>query len=163
MSGYLLGVIGTVLFSAVLTAIIPNGKTASIIKSVARLACLVAVLSPLLSFLKNGEMFGENFTKTGIQTDTNFIEYCSKISIENAENSLEEHLQKRYGKQFKLTLLWEEVKKEEGAYEVERIKITKAIVSPLSGTISKEERIDIEKYLMENFDCPSEVVINGDG
>ncbi len=163
MSEYLLGIIGTVLFSALLTAILPNGKTAAIIKSIARLACLISVLSPLLTFLKNGEMFGENFLKTGIRTDGNFIEYCSKISVESAEKSLKEHLKERYGKDFEVTFLWEEVKTEEGGYELERIKITKAVLSPLSGEIGEKEGEEIRSYLLENFNFPSEVLKNDGG
>ena len=163
MSEYLLGIIGTVLFSAILMAILPNGKTSSMIKSVARLACLVVVLSPLVGFFKEGEVFGDNFLKTGIRTDKNFIEYCSKISIENAENALEQHLKERYGREFEVTFLWEERKMDEGVYEVERIKIMKAILLPTTGELSQKEGKEIQSYLLENFNFPSEVLKNDGG
>ena len=163
MSEYLLGIIGTVLISAVLTAILPSGKTSSMIKSVARLACLVVVLSPLVAFFKEGESIGNNFLKIGIQTDKNFIEYCSKISVENAEKSIEEHLVERYGKNFEVSLVWEEIKTDEGVYEVERIKITKAFLSPASGEVTQKEEEEIQNYLLENFNLSSEVLKNEGG
>ena len=160
LSEYLLSVIGTVLFSAVLTAILPSGKTTAIIKSTARLACLVVVLSPVLDFFKNGELFGENFMKTGIQTDRNYIEYCSKISVESAEKSLAEHLKTEYGIEFEVNFLWEEVRTEERGYEVERIKIVKVVLSPLIDAVTQKQEEEIRAYLLEYFNCPLEVIRN---
>ena len=46
MSGYLLGVIGMVLFCAVLTVVIPHGKTSKMVHAISRIACVVAILAP---------------------------------------------------------------------------------------------------------------------
>ena len=70
MNGYLISVVGTVLLCALLTAILPEGKTANLIKAVAKLACLVAIIAPVPAFLQQSSFgiidknlqnfFGEN-------------------------------------------------------------------------------------------------------
>ena len=51
LNDYLLCVIGTVLICSILTAIAPEGKTSAVIKGVARLTCVLAIISPVLNFL----------------------------------------------------------------------------------------------------------------
>ena len=161
MSEYLLGIIGTVLFSAFLTGILPNGKTSNMVKATTRLACLIVIVAPLLSFMNSGELFGENFKKTVIETDGGFIEYCSKISIENAEKTLSEHLTERYGGNFEVFLTWEILEENEGEYNVERIKITKITVICQESALTEERRTEIKKYLEERYECFTEVTDGG--
>ena len=66
MSAYLLSVVGTVLFSAILTMVTPEGKTSVIIKAATRLACLVVILFPILNFFQTGRLFEINFASSGI-------------------------------------------------------------------------------------------------
>ena len=54
MNAYVLSVIGTVLISAVLTAIIPEGKTSKVIKGIARLACVLVIVTPIVQFFVKG-------------------------------------------------------------------------------------------------------------
>ena len=156
MSEYLLGVVGIVLFSAVLTAILPAGKTEAVVKWVAKLACLATILTPLLSFFGGEGTFEVFFEKSVIQTDGNYIQYCSEISIENAEKSLQEHLSEKYGKEFTVALFWKEVEVDEGRYKVEKIKIEKVVVYAKE-RLSEEEKTEICEYLMTSYACLAEV------
>ena len=52
---------------------------------------------------------------------------------------------------------------DEGVYEVERIKIMKAILLPATGELSQKEEKEIQSYLLENFNFPSEVLKNDGG
>lgn len=130
MSAYLLSIVGIVLVSGLLSAILPEGKTASMIKGTAKLACLIVILSPILQFftsLKNGEDFSNFSEQTVIQTDKSFIDYCSKERIESVEESLAKELKDEFGRDVAVTLLWEYgFEKTDGLYEVGEIKILKA-------------------------------------
>ena len=84
MNGYLLCVIGTVLVCSILTAITPEGKTSAVIKGVARLTCILAIIAPVLSFLKTGDVAVFNdknsqefFLQEGIDGQVAFIQYYS--------------------------------------------------------------------------------------
>ena len=61
MNTYLLRVLGAVILSALLTAILPSGKTSPLIVAVTRLLCVLAIVAPVFSFLKKGMIvFEEN-------------------------------------------------------------------------------------------------------
>ncbi len=164
MNEYLLSVIGTVLLSAVLTAIMPEGKTASVIKGIARLACLLAIIAPILNFFQKGELefAGENFSdkffsESVIQTDEAFIKYYSEIRIEETENALEKEIHDKYAISTSVSITWENVLKEfDNKYTDKEIKIT-AIHVKLKSQAEEEVKSDMWEYLTKNY-C-SEVLI----
>ena len=47
MSAYLLSIIGIVLLTAILSAVLPDGKTVKFIKGIAKLCCLAVILPPV--------------------------------------------------------------------------------------------------------------------
>lgn len=110
MNGYLLGIIGTVIFSSVLTAILPEGKTSGVVKGVTKLACVITIVSPVLHFFKTWDIgeggFEENFSKSVIQTDEAFIQYYSETRIREAENALEKELEKDFGVTAEIDMDW---------------------------------------------------------
>lgn len=164
MSGYLLSVIGTVLLCAIVTAIIPQGKTSGVIKGVARLACVLVIVSPILHFFKTGEISGNStensptfFPQSGIQTDDSFIQYYSEMRVRETEKLLEEELCELFVIKTEVTLHWvREVEMLGKFYEADSIKIkeicVKCVQNP-SGEIKKA----IWEYLTKNY-C-SEVLI----
>ena len=77
MNAYVLSVIGTILLSAIITAILPDGKTNSVIKGVSRLACVIAIVMPILTFFQSGdwsagEIFKEDFSKMSLAEKQKF-------------------------------------------------------------------------------------------
>lgn len=163
MNEYLLSIIGTVLLCAFLTAIIPQGKTAAVIKGVTRLACVLVIISPVLRFFTTGELysdsdvFNENFQQSSIQADASFIKYYSEMRIRQTEASLEEEIERRFELSTEVTLDW--VMEESGYqewYTFDKIKIKKIKVE-CKKEASKELRTEMWEYLTNNY-C-SEVLI----
>ena len=111
MSAYLLSIIGIVLLTAILSAVLPDGKTVKFIKGIAKLCCLAVILAPVLGFFKEASDGKINFpffsSETVIETDGAFIDYCSTKRIENAETELEKKLEETFSVRVGVTLLWE--------------------------------------------------------
>ena len=163
MKEYLLAIAGVVLLSATLTAILPEGKTSGLIKSVMRMACILAIISPILSFFSpKGGMDGilENsysfFTQTGIDTEDAFIHYHSEIRIKETEKALEKEILSRFSVESQVEVGWElQSELVQGNNAMEVIKITQIYVK-----MSEYKEAVAEKmweYLTKNY-C-SEVLI----
>ena len=157
--GYLLSIIGTVLLCSILTAVTPDGKTAGVIKGVARLACLIAIISPIPYFLGRESVFdkaGEENTKnanvffpqTVIQTDESFIKYYSELKVRETERLLEDELNGLFDATLQVSLYW----KFDSADNVdsEKIKITKISVKT-NGQMVEEEKRNMSDYLTKNY------------
>ena len=171
MSGYLLSIVGTVLLYAILTAIIPDGKTSAMIKNVAKLACLLVIVSPLLGIFQSfsrgkdsggknkGNVFDENresfFLETVIQTDEDFIKYYCNMRIENAETALERELENEYALCGNVELSWRYEGNNE-LFEADKMKITNIYIQTKK-EMSEEEKKIVWDYLTKNY-C-SEVLI----
>ena len=164
LNEYLLCVIGTVIVSAILTAILPEGKTLSLVKTITRLACILAIVSPVLRFLRVGELtFGgmenskEIFSQSVIEGEEAFIEYYSEMRIRETERALESELSEKYGLDTEVTLLCEkQTETVDGKYISNRIKI-KEIRVKLKKSSNEEVLKKMWEYLTKNY-C-SEVLI----
>jgi hypothetical protein len=165
LSGYLLSVVGTVLLCAVLTAILPEGKTSGIIKGVTKLACLLAVIAPIPKFLQNyrprdetgnTEITDTFFSESVIQTDKTFIQYYSERRIELAERALKSELQEKFGYEIDVEMEWTYYTENAlSVYEDSEILITKI---KLSGKNCDEEaKMSVAAYVSKHY-C-SEVLI----
>ncbi len=160
MSGYLLSVIGTVLVCSLLTAIAPEGKTSAVIKGIARLACVLTIISPVLRFFKTGD-FGENgeeiFTEKVISVDESFIQYYSEKRVKETELALKNKLEELYAPVHAVRLDWKLEKEEFGnRYSTDCIKIQRICVELPKG-IDEEVKEKMSSYLTKNY-C-SEVLI----
>ncbi len=164
MSGYLLSVIGTVLLCALLTAIAPDGKTSATVKGVARLACVLTIVAPVLEFFRSGSLnglLGENgenfFSQTGIEGDSSFIQYYSELRINETENALEQELFDTYSVTVEVQLDWRmETETVAALYQVERVRIERIRIK-LAEEIPKEVEENLKLYVKENY-C-SEVLL----
>lgn len=161
LNGYVLAVIGTVLISAVVTAIIPEGKTSSVVKGVTRLACVLAIVAPILSFFAKGNQAdGENktgiFQEIGIETDGAYIQYVSAIRVTEAEKSIKKEIREKYAAQIEVRLRWEYTAEEYGVYQGERVKITQIQVL-CEDESAKRQKKEIGQYLANAYGC--EVVL----
>ena len=154
MNEYLLSIIGTVLLSAVLTAIIPEGKTSAVIKNITKFCCILIIISPILQFFHKGSASdisvfkSENFFgETVIQTDEDFIKYYSEMRIQQTEEVLSEKLFERYSVSCEVWLDWSF----EGDIRIERI------VVKLLENVDEEVKGEMRLFLVEN--CCGEVLI----
>ena len=162
MSGYLLTVIGTVLLSSILTAIVPDGKTAGLIKSVARLACVVAIIAPILRFfqtgsvdtlVQNSEVF---FSETGIESEDSFIQYYSERRVRESESLLKQELESLFTEVKSVTITWSLDEEVLLGSAIKNIKILQIKVQ-LNEQPNEEAIQDMWEYLTKNY-C-SEVLI----
>ena len=153
MNAYVLSVIGTVVFSAVLICIIPEGKMASLIKGIAKTACVAVIVAPILRFFHTGDIpsfFYQNtqeiFSQSGIETDTEFIQYYSEMRIRQAQEHLQAELFEKYDVQTKVTFewIWEEKDGKEEIY------ITKIKVSDMEMQ-TEEKKNEVREYLSQNY------------
>lgn len=103
LSAYLLSIAGTVVVAAIVTAIASEGKTAALVKTAAKLACLLVVSQPIASYfvaLKKGQIsafFDKTFSSDCVITiDESFIKYCSGIRIDDLQLTLERELFEKY-------------------------------------------------------------------
>ena len=155
MNGYLLCVIGTVLVCSILTAITPEGKTSAVIKGVARLTCILAIIAPVLSFLKTGDVAVFNdknsqefFLQEGIDGQVAFIQYYSEMRIEQTQQALQSEIKEKYNLDVEVVLVWRQ--------EQEQIRIDEIRLKLLKAT--DEEVVEkVWEYLTKNY-C-SEVLI----
>ena len=164
MRGYLLSIIGVVLLSAILTAILPEGKTSSLIKSVMRMVCILAIIAPILNFFRAGSLSFEEyknsetiFEEIGIEPQVSFINYYSEMRIEETENSLEIELLEKFQTATEVSLTWElQEQAIRGKYSVDVIQITQMRVKTME---RKDEEVlrNMWEYLTKNY-C-SEVLI----
>ena len=155
MNDYLLCVIGTVLVCSILTGIAPEGRTSAVIKGVARLSCVLAIIAPVLAFLKTGDVSvfsdkngQEIFLQEGIEGESAFIQYYSEMRISQTESALQAELEEKYGVQAKVTLLWSQIE--------EKIRIDEIRVRLLNKT-SEGVKKEVWEYLTKNY-C-SEVLL----
>ena len=160
MSGYLLAIIGIVLLTGILSAVLPEGKTAKFIKGMTKLCCLAVILAPILGFFHKVATGGEiNFpffsSETVIETDSSFIDYCSTKRVENAEEDLEEKMEELFSVRVEATLLWEYC----GAVtEGTEIKITKVLLKDIEGNIDEEVREKMKEHITDKYGCEVEFV-----
>ena len=143
MSGYLLGVIGVVLISSLLTVVIPQGKTAKLVASLSKLACIVAILMPIPALLSGKEQsfFGE----TIIQTDDEYIKYLSEMRVREAESNLAAILRESYGDELEVALYWAW----EGMDGEAQIHIYAASV--YCSRLTDENRREISKLMQDTY------------
>ena len=157
MNGYVLTVMGTVLLSAILTILVPEGKTSGIIKGVTKLACLIVIISPIPQFLKNERFFdvirGESvenneafFEENGITTDKSFIQYYCKWRVEETQTALENELSEKFAVKVAVTIVW----KFDNAVDVNGIKITKIKIKT-QGDVNQEMKSKITEYVRKTY------------
>jgi hypothetical protein len=149
---YLLSVVGIVLFASVLLGIVPNGKTTELIKSIARMACLIVIVSPIVKlFVGMGKVEGI-FDESGIQIQSQFIEYCSEERISAVEESLRKDLVNLSNKVLEVEISWSLKTQENGQYKSDAISIEKIKVL-IREPIEESLRQEIETYILLNYGC----------
>ena len=157
MNGYVLTVMGTVLLSAILTILVPEGKTAGIIKGVTKLACLIVIVSPIPQFLKNERFFdvirGESvengdvfFEENGITADKSFIEYYCELRIRETQGALQQEILHKFNLGVTVKIAWEF----DDSVDVNGIKITKITIKTEEDA-SQDMKNKIGEYVRKTY------------
>ena len=157
MNEYLLSVIGIVLFSSVLIAVLPSGKTGVVIRGIARIACVITILSPVVHFFVDAGELDGFFREKGIETEVSFIEYCSKERIEEAEEMLKKELSEKYEGVEKVELQWKNEAIYYGGYTASGVKIERIFVY-LNKEMTNSACEEMIEYLFNQYGCEGQVV-----
>ena len=163
MKEYLLSIIGIVLISSILLAIMPDGKTASVIKGTTKLSCLLVIISPIIGYFdsnirnsNNAEKAGNFFQETVIDEDESFIQYYSEKRIRLAERALEEEILEQFQVYTETTICWEFLDVQMNLYSENTVKIC-SITVKCKDVMEENMKKKVCEYL-ENKYC-SEVLI----
>lgn len=150
MSGYLLSVIGAVLICALITAIAPEGKTATSVKGIAKLVCVLAIISPVFKYLKTGDLEAftdknrqEFFSESVIDAEATFIKYYSEMRVKQTEDALQKELLEKYDLETEISLQWR---------MNEKICID-AICVKLQKNINEDIENNVRSYLSKTYNC----------
>ena len=154
MNGYLLSIIGTVLFSSFIVAILPEGKMSGAIKGVAKMVCLLAIIAPIPQYMQKQEKskktqeMQKNFSVTGIQSDVDFIQYYSEMRIRDAEQLLEREIQEKFSYQADVLL-----KIDDSDLGADTMEIKIACIYVCMSNVDSEKKTQIQMYLTEKYGC----------
>lgn len=158
LNGYLLSIIGTVLVCSILTAILPSGKTHGVIKGIAKLVCVITIISPIPKFIGNWSFFDKNNKKnsgnntvnlaqTVIPTDESFIKYYCEMRVQNAEISLNEEIKEKFFITATSDITWKF--QAENDIDSDTIQIVKISVKLENG--DEQTRQAVGEYLRKNY------------
>lgn len=147
MKEYILAVCGSVVISALITLLLPEGKMGKFIGGILKLFCLLVMLMPLFQmFEKYRPWDGEVETSGECEPDENFLMQAFKLQAEMREREIEEEIAKEFSVDVDAELLWEYA---DYACNVTEIKIK---IEDF-GIYEENEHIfviqQIEKYLLE--------------
>lgn len=157
MNTYLVGVTATVLICAILTSVLPEGKTAVVIAAIIKLLCLLVIIFPIfqtLQSIKSGEkkeLFEYFFIESGIYGDENFINYHSGVQIAFAEMRIQEEIKEKFSFENKVSLAWKyEENKAENGYTIQNVRIVKINVD-ITKPFQEQEVKSLREYLEKNY------------
>ena len=122
MDAYILAVCGAVILSALVTIVLPEGKTGKFIGGILRLFCLLVMLTPLLALLQtggSGDVFAEE-TGAKISLDDSFVAYMFDRRADEEERAVRERLAEEFGVRSAVQIGWKSV---EYAYTVSKVEI----------------------------------------
>lgn len=152
MKEYLLGVAGIVLFSSVLLAVLPNGKMNELIKNIARMACLLCILSPFVDLFIKNEKISSYFEESGIEMQLDFIQYSNEVRVSKAENLLKSEVQNIAPAVSDLAIIWSSVALKNESTLEEKIRIDEIIIF-VSEQLSSNEIASIYSHLSSEYGC----------
>lgn len=159
----MLTVVGTVLISAILTMLVPEGKSTVMIKGIAKLVCLIVLIAPIPKLLGDEDFFdvfrgetAENtdgfFKDSGINADEPFIKYYCELRVRETETALERDLLDKFNVSLDIDLGWEFI----GETDVDGLKISQIKIKIKQET-DEEVKRKMCAYLTDSY-C-SEVLI----
>ena len=157
MSEYLLTIVGTTLFSSIIVAILPSGKTSELIKAIARTACLAVILSPIVTLFVDAKNYNGIFVESGIQLHQNFIEYSCERRIQETEGVLLKDLDGRFDGISFVAVSCESQTVDWGGYSVEEIRVTDILVET-EYSFSEMEIQAVRDYLWNSYGCECSII-----
>lgn len=121
MSAYILSVCGAVIFSSLVTIILPDGKIGKFINGVLKLTCVFVMLSPIISWINDLKPSKKDIeTSKEVTIDQNYLEYFYDLQAQ----SLTDEIKSTIEKEFKITVFVEiEWQISKYAFDVKKVHI----------------------------------------
>lgn len=122
MKAYILAVCGAALISALVTILLPEGRTGKFINGILKLFCLLVMLVPLLFLFTDfeGALPGTG-GEAEMEYDEEFIEYMFARRAEEDEKAIEGYLEEEFTVTADAQVSWKNV---EYAYTVSEVEVT---------------------------------------
>lgn len=95
MKAYILSIAGAVLLGAVLSIVVPNGKTGTFLKGMAKLLILSVMIAPLTALLKDPSFISAD--SPSITIDGEYLENASDMMEEADERTISSAILLSYG------------------------------------------------------------------
>lgn len=155
MKGYVLAVAGAILFSAMISAVLPDGKMGKFLKGICGLMVFAAVVAPLSS-LFTGKKY--SIAEGGeIGTDEGYLTACARLLEEQDRRDVEAFLLEEFSL---ACTAWSERDDGEGfVLQKVGVKISADGINGQDAHIDMAERIG--KALETRYGCPAEVIWDG--
>lgn len=108
MSSYILSVCGAVIISALVSIIMPEGKTGKFINGIVKIACVLIMVSPIISWvykLKGEKSQSVNNIKVDIGDD--FLNYFNNVKAEELEKDIKKIIENQYDIEVFVEIDWQ--------------------------------------------------------
>lgn len=139
MKTYILAIAGVILLSAVVTMIAPSGKMGKFIKGTLKLAIMVVMISPAVSWVRSGKL--DFSASSSIGMDAGYLEACSARLEASDEEEIEAYI---LGK-FSLKCDVKVSRSDEAPFSREKI----IVLIDASGINGEDEHINIVTCIRE--------------
>lgn len=108
MSSYILSVCGAVIISALVSIIMPEGKTGKFINGIVKITCVLIMVSPIISWvykLKGEKSQSVNNIKVDIDDD--FLNYFNNVKAEELEKEIKKIIENQYDIEVFVEIDWQ--------------------------------------------------------
>ena len=120
MKAYILSVCGAVIISSLAVILLPEGRMGKFINGILKLFCLLIMLIPLFSLLRDFSMPDQDENTSGIVLDENFIDYFYSQQASQEEEWLAELMKEEFSVSADVQIEWDSV---EYAYERSKVNV----------------------------------------
>ena len=138
MGGYLLSILGVVILGVVIDVILPSGSTSKYISGIFAIVVMFVIISPVLTWVKNGYSIKDDFTLQDISLDEKLLYNINNSKFTEMEKEIEQELSNNGYTNVKVDIQF--------TIDATNVKISQVLVD-LSKLVINENCVNINKYV----------------
>ena len=138
MGGYLLSILGVVILGVVIDVILPSGSTSKYISGIFAIVVMFVIISPVLTWVKNGYSIKDYFTLQDISLDEKLLYNINNAKFNELEKEIEQELSDNGYTNVKVDIQF--------STDATNVKISQFLVD-LSNLVINENCVNINKYV----------------
>lgn len=138
MGGYLLSILGVVILGVVIDVILPSGSTSKYISGIFAIVVMFVIISPVLTWVKNGYSIKDYFTLQDISLDEKLLYNINNSKFTELEKEIEQELSNNGYTNVKVDIQF--------TIDATNVKISQVLVD-LSKLVINENCVNINKYV----------------